>query len=124
MDIIENYDFEDNCIITSQVYEVLKNVKTVYIMSVAYGDITSLKKADSFSIEESNVSQSFINKIHNEGKEVFVWTVNNKSSMEQMIDANVDNIITNNMPLAKRTILKSKTSTIAKKYIKIIEKNF
>lgn len=106
-------------------YEVLENVKkynkdvkTVYVMSIAYGDITSLEKADSFSIEESNVSKSFINKIHNEGKEVLVWTVNNKSSMEQMIDANVDNIITDNIPLSKRTILKSKTSTVAEEYIK------
>ena len=58
VDIINNADFADSCVITSQVYSVLENVKaydasvtTVYVMSFAYGDINKLSAADSFSRE-------------------------------------------------------------------------
>ncbi len=131
VDLILEYNFEDNCVITSQVYSVLENVKkysldveTVYVMSIAYGNITSLKYADNFSLEEMNVNEKLVKKIHNEGKKIYVWTINNESSIKKMIDLKVDNIITDNIMLAKDTIYLSKTSNLISEYIKLIEDNF
>ena len=55
--------------------------------------------------------------VHNAGKEIYVWTVNTSSSIDQMIQMNVDNIITDNIPLAKERIYTSKSSNIVIKYI-------
>ncbi len=129
VDLVRKYDFVDNCVITSQVYEVLENVKkynreiqTVYVMSLAYGDITKLTAADSFSIEASSATKKLVNKVHNEGKELYVWTVNTKENIQKMIDLNVDNIITDNITLAKDTIYSSKTSDVIQEYIKWVNK--
>ncbi len=131
VNLIKKYHFEDSCVITSQVYNVLENVKkygkdikTVYVMSLAYGDILKLEAADNFSIEESSVNKTMVKKVHNAGREIYVWTVNNKESISKMIDLNVDNIITDNISLAKDTIYESKTSDIIKEFIKFINNLF
>ena len=39
-----------------------------------------------------------------------------------MIDYHVDNIITDNITLAKETVMKSKTSNLIKEFVKFIDK--
>ena len=119
---------EDRCVVTSQVYEVLenikkvdKNIKTVYVMSIAIGNITDLKYADAFSIEATNVTESQVNRVHNAGKELYAWTVNTKESINHMIDMNVDNIITDNIELGKKLVEESKHSNIIKEFLKTIQ---
>ncbi len=131
VELVNKYDFASNCVVTSQAYEVLenvkkydKNIKTVYVMSLAYGDITSLKDADSFSIEASSVTKTLVNKVHNSGKELYAWTVNTKESITDMINMNVDNIITDNITLAKEMIYESKTSNLIQEYINFIQNLF
>ncbi len=130
IDIIKKYEYEDYCVLTSQVYSVLehskeydKNIKTVYVMSLAVGDILLLDSADNFSVEASNVNKSLVKKVHNEGKELYVWTVNTEENINKMIDYNVDNIITDNITLAKKTVMESKTSNVIKEFIKFVDKN-
>ena len=43
-------------------------------------------------------------KLHDMGKQIFVWSVNNESEMERLIDLNVDSIITDNPYLVLDTI--------------------
>lgn len=126
VDIIHETGIEDICVITSQVYEVLENVKaydpsipTVYVMSIAYGDITQLAAADHFSVEATNVTESLIARVHNAGKELFVWTVNTKESITKMAERNVDNIITDNIELAKQCIYESRYSDLLTEYLKL-----
>lgn len=131
IDLVTECNYRKNVVITSQNYSVLENIKdydenieTVYVMSIAYGDITKLTKADHFSIEASNVTSSMVKSIHKEGKELYVWTVNNEESIRKMLDLKVDNIITDNIELARDVIYKSKTSDIISEYIKIVESIF
>lgn len=126
-DIIEAEDFYNNCVITSQVYEVLENVKayneniqTVYVMSLAYGDINQLKAADHFSIEATSITEKIVSDVHNAGKEIYAWTVNTEESINNMISLNVDNIITDDITLAKECIFLSKTGDVIAEYIKIV----
>ncbi len=131
VDLILENNFEKYAVVTSQTYEVLENVKkynnkikTVYVMSLAYGDILSLKYADSFSIEASSVTKSLVKKVHREGKELYAWTVNTEESIMEMINLKVDNIITDNITLAKDTIISSKQSDLISEYIKFIQSWF
>lgn len=128
VDVIRAAGFEDSCVITSQVYEVLENVKaydssvtTVYVMSLVYGDIHSLTAADHFSVEASNATKSLISQVHNAGKELYVWTVNTKESITKMVGLNVDNIITDNIELARQCIYESRYSSLLAEYMKLIQ---
>jgi len=127
VDLIKEYNFENRCVITSQMYDVLKNtknvdkdIKTVYVMSIAIGNITDAKYADAFSVEASNVNTYLVSKVHNEGKELYAWTVNTEESINKMIDMNVDNIITDNIELGKELVEKSKNSNLINEFIKNI----
>lgn len=131
IEIIKKNNFENDCVITSQVYSVLenakkvdKNIKTVYVMSIAIGDILSLDKADSFSLEASNINNDMVSKIHREEKEVYGWTVNTEEGINKMINLNVDNIITDNILLGKKLVAKSKSSDLITEIIKLIQSLF
>ena len=127
VELIKEYKFEHRCVITSQVYGVLekvkkvdKDIKTVYVMSIAIGNITDANYADAFSVEATNVNESLIKLVHNEGKELYAWTVNTEESINKMIDMNVDNIITDNIELGKELVAKSKSSDLISEFIKIV----
>ena len=119
VDLINKYHFSEKCVLTSQVYDVLKNIKeydsnikTVYVMSFAKGDILQLDYADAYSIEASSINKKLVKNIHNAGKEVYAWTVNKDTSILKMIDMNVDNIITDNIELGKEVLYYSNHSDI------------
>ena len=128
VDLIKKYNMEDKCVVTSQVYEVLenikkvdKNIKTVYVMSIAIGNITDLEYADAFSVEATNATESQVNRVHNAGKELYAWTVNTEESINHMIDMNVDNIITDNIELGKKLVSESKHSNIIQEFLRYIQ---
>ena len=127
VDLINEYDMEDRCVVTSQTYSVLenikkidKNIKTVYVMSIAIGNITDAKYADAFSVEASNVNEKLVNSVHNKGKELYAWTVNTEESINNMIEMNVDNIITDNIELGKTLVEKSRSSDLISEFLKTI----
>jgi len=131
IDIIIDEKFENDCVVSSLSYKDLENVKayndnikTIYVMTLAYGNILSLDKADGFSIEATSVTKSLVKKIHNSGKEIFVWTINNEDSISKMLNLKVDNIITDDVELAKNTIYINKTSNVILEYIKWVENIF
>ena len=131
IDIIEEYDFENKCVITSGNYKSLKNVKkinknikTIYVMSIAIGDITKLSDVDGYSIEATNISKSLVNKVHKNNQEIYAWTINSSSSVEKMIDYGVDNIVTDDIKSTKELLETSKTSNIIVDYIKNVQKIF
>jgi len=128
VDEVKAAGIEKDCVITSQVYEVLENVKeydssmtTVYVMTLAYGDINKLKAADHFSVEATNATPGLISSVHGEGKQLYVWTVNESDSIIKMAELNVDNIITDDIELAKKCIYESKYSNLLVEYLKLFE---
>lgn len=129
--LIEAYDFVNQCVVTSQVYQVLENVKacnpdiqTVYVMSFAYGNIMSLSAADHFSIEASSISSFLVSRVHQAGKQLYAWTLNSEDNISKMVELNVDNIITDHVALAKNVIYKEKTTDLVTEYVKLIKRIF
>ena len=128
VEIIHEYDFQDSCVVTSQSYEALKKIKeedeslkTVYVMVIAIGDITKLDKADAFSVESMNINFDLVKKVHNAGKEVYVWTINTEESVNRMVELGVDNIITDDVTMVKSTILKHRRSNLINRFIEILK---
>ena len=127
VDIIREYGLENDCVITSQVYGVLERVKeydpemeTVYVMSLAYGDITRMEAADHFSVEASSATVRMVSRVHNAGKQIYAWTVNSEKSINSMIENRVDNIITDNIPLARQCVEDSRYSDLLSDFIKLL----
>lgn len=131
IELIKKYHMEDRVVLTSGKYSILEEIKKVndkiltgYIMSLAYGDISKLDKADNFSIEASSINKELVKRLHNEGKEVYAWTVNARDSINKMLDLNVDNIITDDVDNARKLLFASKSSNLIYVYLKWIEKIF
>ena len=129
--LVEEAGFEDRCVITSQAYRVLQDVKqindqieTVYVMGLAYGAINRLKDADAFSIRSTSISRSLVKDLHNRGIQVYAWTVDSRKNINRMINMGVDNIITNNVPLAIECINDSRKSSIVMELIKSVRELF
>ena len=127
VELIKKYDFIDRCVVTSQVYSAVENVKkidsnikTLYVMSIAIGDITNLEYADNFSIEATNVNEELVNLVHNEGKKLFVWTINTEENINKMIYLNVDNIITDDYNLAVRLVNEKRNANLIKEFVKVL----
>lgn len=119
IDLVKEYDFEKQCIIASMDKDILKKVKeidsnleTCYLTALAYGDFYNLDYADAYGIESTFVNREVVNSIHNIGKKIFVWTINNQDLMKKMVDINVDSIITDNPYLVLDTIYWKKNSFV------------
>lgn len=108
VNIIEDENFEDQCIITSLDSDKLREVRSInsdikigsiiYLLAGRYENLDF----DIFSIEASIIDQDFVIKAHEMGKEVHVWTVNEDEDMERFILMGVDNIITDDPMLVQR----------------------
>lgn len=128
VDIINDEFFAGSCVVTSQKYQVLKNVKaydedikTIYVTSLAYGDVGHLDAADGYSVEASSISEQLVERVHNEGKEIYGWTVNTKAGVNRLIRLGVDNIITDNVPMVQTCIYRSKAGNALTEYVQWLE---
>ena len=125
--LINKYNYKDNCVIASFNYNILTNTKkidssitTVYVMSLALGNILDLVNADIYSIEASNINNELVNLIHDNNKRVFVWTINDDAVIRNMINYNVDNIITDDVKLVREIILENKSSNIINELVRLL----
>ena len=111
VDIIHAHNFADRCIVTSQVYETVANVKkcdpnitTVYVARFLYGDAHKMEGIDIFSIEENSARPILVKTLVDNGKGVLAWTINSKRGVERAIINGVDSVITDDVPMAKEVI--------------------
>ena len=116
-DLITEYRYTDACYVTSFSYGSLKKVKeanpdirTGYLMSVAYGQFYSLQYADAFSLNKVFVTSQVVNAAHQQGKQIFAWTVNSVSEVRSLSNLHVDSIITDDPVMAQNVISRDSTS--------------
>ena len=117
VELIEKYDFEDNCFVSSFQYDIISNIKelnenirTGYIMSPAYGSFYDKPHMDFLSVRASLVNRNIVESAHKAGKEVHVWTVNKRIDLERMKSLGVDFVITDNPKLAIEVLLSDDTT--------------
>lgn len=118
VDLIKEKGIRSSCVVTSLDYDAIQTVesiepkiKTGYIMFVAMGGLEALN-LDFYSVEETNVTESFVTSAHMIGREVHVWTINEEEDMDKVINLGVDNIITDNDKILREKLNKLKETAL------------
>ena len=109
-DLIRRNAFTGECVVTSLDYGELQKVKTLIpeieaglIVFRALGNLTGTR-ADFLSIHAGQATPQLVKRAHRNGLEIHVWTVNDMQTTLSMIEAGVDNIITDDPELVKGLI--------------------
>ena len=115
-ELITQYQYTDACYVTSIPNGSLKKLKedhpeirTGYLMSVAYGQYYPLKYADAFSLNKVFVTSQVVNAAHQQGKQIFAWTVNGMSEVRSLCNLHVDSIITDDPVMVQNVISRDST---------------
>ncbi len=115
--LLEEYHFENHCVISSTNYDSLKKIKvlnknlhTGLILHAAYGNFYDKEYMDFFSIRYNFVTKGVITGAHRAGKEVHVWTVNTAREMERMKSLGADVVITDQPTLAREVLYRDDTN--------------
>lgn len=124
--VLKENNMEEQCIVTSFKQRSLVRIKkddpdivTGYIYSFGYSNRTNYEAMDVLSIDARYLTRQVVTGAHKKGIMVCAWTVNTSSEMRRMMAIGVDNIITDRVPLAKRT-LKHKDSNAVSDMVKYI----
>ncbi|MDO4549223.1 MAG: glycerophosphodiester phosphodiesterase family protein, partial [Clostridia bacterium] len=111
IDLIYKHDYENDCYVASLSYDCIKRVKeydagikTLYFAPFAIGDVNEMEYADAIGIEMTFLSQNLVSSLHEAGKPVFVWTVDETDHIRRCVELGVDFIISND-PEATRNVI-------------------
>ncbi len=109
-EIVERMGMEDEVVLMSLAYDLVLSMKalrpdwTVGLLTAkAVGDLTT-SDADFLAVHVGIASSGFVRRAHAAGKEVYVWTVNDKLNMSRMMSRGVDGVITDHPALARQVI--------------------
>lgn len=101
--MVKSYNMEKEVVILSLDYKLITYIEDVYpeldtgfLYFFSIGDREKLK-GDILIVEEEEATSEKIEKIHEAGKKVIVWTVNSESSIKKFVLSNVDGIITDSV---------------------------
>ncbi|KRL57900.1 hypothetical protein FC70_GL000373 [Paucilactobacillus oligofermentans DSM 15707 = LMG 22743] len=94
-------------------YPVVKKVKdqspkliTSFILP--YNLAFPRTSANAYTMEETTLTQNFMDQAHQHGKKVFAWTVNDPDQMQRLLFLNVDGIITDDTSTLQEVITDNK----------------
>ena len=91
-------DFRWECAFRSLDREPLRKVSkiapTINIGAIVGGDSRCSEVPDSIAIRVGQVDRELNRSLHRPGKKAHVWTVNDIATMLDMLDLDVDNILT------------------------------
>lgn len=117
INLINKYQYKHNCYIASMNYDILKEVKkldpmikTLYVTNNI--NYPYLEDIDDYSVLYSNITPDLVKLVHLQDKKIYAWTVDDEDNIINVLDLNVDNIITNNIDLVRDTIIKQKNDFI------------
>jgi glycerophosphoryl diester phosphodiesterase len=109
-EIVERMGMEDEVVLMSLVYDIVLSMKalrpdwTVGLLTAkAVGDLTT-SDADFLAVHVGIAHSRFVRRAHAAGKDVYVWTVNDKLNMSRMMSRGVDGVITDHPALAREVI--------------------
>lgn len=130
VDLINEYEYEDDCMLASSELSAIKKVKelnpklkTLYIMYMVIGEVKDYDYVDGFSIRRSFISVRVVKEIHKLGKEIYAWTVNDEYYIKDMLLLNVDGIITDN-PYNTKDIVDHANDSLISDWLKRLVKEY
>ncbi|MGN0436101.1 MAG: glycerophosphodiester phosphodiesterase family protein [Wujia sp.] len=127
LQLIEEYEYADKCVVASSDYKVVSKVKeinsdikTVYIVMMAIGDIGNFEDADVYSVRSNYIDASMVKSAHRNGKEIYAWTVDDEEQIKRLLLIGVDSIITNNPYNTKAIIYNANDSVVTDIFKRLI----
>jgi glycerophosphoryl diester phosphodiesterase len=109
-EIVEAHDMAAKIVVMSLKIDAVKKMKSLrpswkvgLLMSVSAGDMRTLE-ADFLAVNAGFANRRLVRSTHAGGKEIFVWTVNDISTMSAMVSRGVDGLITDKPALAKSVL--------------------
>jgi glycerophosphoryl diester phosphodiesterase len=75
-------------------------LKTGLIVAQSVGRLDHLD-VDFLSVNAKKVTRDLVQRLHNAGKQIHVWTVNSRELTTEMLDLRVDNIITDDPEMVR-----------------------
>jgi glycerophosphoryl diester phosphodiesterase len=91
-------------------HAVLPKVPTGLIGTPKAGDLPELAKyADQINPTFSDLSESYVKKVHASRMDVLTWTLNDRGDMEKAVRLGVDGIITNKPDVLRHVLTASRT---------------
>jgi glycerophosphoryl diester phosphodiesterase len=110
VDIVEQSGMIDTIAIMSLKYDGIQKVRSLrpewnigLLSATAIGNLSTLD-VDFLAVNSAMATASFVKAAHSVGKQVLVWTINDRLSMSRYMSLGVDGIITDEPELA-RTVL-------------------
>ena len=107
VEIVLREGFAEEAVITSLDYGALEDVRAVttaiplgFIVASTVSRITRLD-VEVLAVDQRLATPSFIRATQRAGKEVHVWTVNDRATMQRFIELGVDNIMTDDPALLR-----------------------
>ena len=109
-EIVESHGMVADVVIMSLKIDAVRKMKSLrpewtvgLLMSVTAGDLKD-SGADFLAVNAKFAKRRFVSSSHRKGREVFVWTINDASTMSTMIGRGVDGLITDKPALAKSVL--------------------
>ncbi|MEA1891030.1 MAG: glycerophosphodiester phosphodiesterase [Pseudomonadota bacterium] len=109
-EIVEETGMVNETAIMTLKYDAVKKMRSVrpdwkigLLSTTAIGDLTSLE-TDFLAVSMGMASGGFVRRVHESGKKIYVWTVNDPISMSRMISLGVDGLITDEPEMARQVL--------------------
>ncbi|SDX15513.1 glycerophosphoryl diester phosphodiesterase [Ruegeria halocynthiae] len=108
--IVEGLDMQDDIATMSLKYPAVQKMKTLrpdwragVLAATAIGDLSGLE-GDFVAVNAATVSPGLIRSVHDAGKDIYVWTVNDPLQMSAMASMGVDGLITDRPAMAREVL--------------------
>ena len=108
--IVENLGMEQDIATMSLKYPAVQKMKTLrpdwragVLAATAVGDLTGLE-GDFLAVNAGMVTPGLIRSVHDSGKDIYVWTVNDPLQMSSMASMGVDGLITDRPAMAREVL--------------------
>lgn len=116
--ILEENDFINSCVITSQNITFLRQMKELseeyevgYLVSLGLGKYYNETDMDFYSVNYNFVTKELVTKLHKRGQKIHAWTVDDPDEIERLTELGVDNIITDKADEVKKQVIIKRTKT-------------
>jgi glycerophosphoryl diester phosphodiesterase len=107
IDLLEGQNFIQDCIISCSDYPTLQIIRKIApkisLGLIISGNIANVDRfnVDFYSVAATDATRDFIQFAHSNNRKVHVWTVNEISQMQKLINLGIDNLITDLPTMAK-----------------------
>ena len=108
--MLQERDMTDSCVIISLDYALISAVETKYpelrtgyLCYYSFGNISDMN-ADMLLLEAETATEDNIDRIHDAGKQIYVWTANSLESLNDAVRCGADGVITDKPELAQAVI--------------------